>query len=189
MNNFKNLVSIFIFTGIIFIVSSCKNEELEPQNIEKSYALNYVPALTNREYDLLASNKKANIIRNLHQFDQIVEKQLTPLRKVSPENLAAFRADLVFRKNRLVGLGYNSLKNSLTEEEFHEVLAIFGIDTKNGFWEIRLPKTIENSNVLGQSSESGVHMPETEYTDYKEYECLETGTCLKAKDHICLTGC
>lgn len=180
MKAIKSFTVFTLFMGTVFIIMSCEKEELESHILTKNYELNFEPALTNNEYDLLARNPKVNMIRSFEQFDQVVKEELTPLRKVSPEKISEFRETLVFRENRLVGLGYGPIKNSVSNKELNQVLAIFGIDTKDGFWGLRSSASVQNMQVAGI---------ESDYIDYKEYQCISKGTCYENSDHICLSGC
>jgi len=168
-------------------LQSCKNSTME--NSSERFKMNYVPAKTSNELVALRANKSANLIRTKSDFENVIKNQNTPLAKMSPEALERFKQDIVFReKVGIVGFNYQVLKSSLSEDDFNEVMALFGLDTKLGFWGFSVDKEVTKKmsidrNLRANSSQSLL------FEDYGGYQCISPHNCSKMSNYICLTGC
>lgn len=160
---------------IVFLISvSCENgnENIAGKQTGK-YELNFTPAKTNAELRALRADPNANLIRTEDEFNKLITQSLTPLSNLPAHELDDFKRGIVFREGvGVVGLNIGIIKKTLKIDEYNEAMALFGLDTKNGFW--------------GAGNASGrADLGE----DYKGYKCLTPGTCFKAVDWICLNGC
>lgn len=162
--------------GVALSFTGCQQQE-EAVTAQQSgkYELNFTPAKTNSELEALRKDPNANLIRTLAQFDALVADRLTPLSKLPSETLEEFRTNIVVREGiGVVSLKFGDVKKRLSPAEFNEVMALFGIDTENGFWGAASSNSARRSNTA---------------EDYHGYSCREKGTCETFVNAICLSGC
>jgi hypothetical protein len=146
------------------------------------YSINFVPAKTSNELVAIRNNPHANVVKTISQFDNILALNETPLNTLPKEVIDEFRSQLVVRQGvGIVGLRYGTIKKLLSDDDFATVMAMFGIDTKNGFWGFS-----KNEGVL--KSVRGKRL-KAFFEDYNEYRCSAPHTCSKSSDDICLSGC
>jgi hypothetical protein len=171
------------------LFSSCQKQTAEqPQPTTSKYDLNFVPAKTNNELRLLRQDPKANLIRTPADFDALLAAGHSPLAKLSTSVQQAFRNDIAFRPGLgVVGLKYDSIQPLLSEDEFAEVLASFGLDIKHGYWGFSTdPKIIKQ---LSGSTATTNSLDEQLMEDHQGYACESKGNCKQWSTAICLDGC
>jgi len=152
-----------------------RGEEVTGQQAGK-YEINFIPAKTNTELEALRKDPNANLVRTLAQFDALVADRLTPLSKLPAGVVADFRNHIVFRDGvGVVGFKYGEIEEMLSTSELHEVMALFGLDTQNGFWGISGGSPAGRTNFAEQ--------------DYPGYYCFRVGTCMYDNKSICLSAC
>jgi len=146
------------------------------------YRINFTPAKTSNELIAIRSNPHANVVRTLSQFDNILTLNETPLNSLPKVVVDEFRSQIAVREGvGIVGLKYGTIKRLLSDDDFATVMAMFGVDTKNGFWGFS-----KNENVL--KSVRGKRL-KVFFEDYKEYQCVSPHNCSTQANYICLTGC
>jgi hypothetical protein len=147
-----------------------------------AYSINFTPAKTSNELVALRNNPRANVIKTLSQFDNILALNESPLNTLPKRVVDEFRGQIVVRPGvGIVGLKYGTIKSLLSDADFATVMATFGIDTKDGFWGFS-----NNANVV--KSVRGKRL-ETVFEDYNGYQCVSSHNCKKTTDYICMTGC
>lgn len=160
--------------SVALAFTGCQREEAVTVQQAGKYEINFTPAKTNGELKALTNNQNANMVRTLAQFDALVADGLTPLSKLPAEVVNDFRDGLVFRNGGVAGVRFVSIKKMLTPAEFDEVMAVLGLDTKNGFW--------------GAASSNSARRTNTA-EDYKGYSCSLAYTCFKDACCICTSNC
>jgi hypothetical protein len=172
------------------LFSSCQKQTAEqPQPTTSKYDLNFVPAKTNNELRLLQQNPKADLVRTPADFDALLATGHSPLAKLHTSVQQAFRNDIVFRSGvGVVGLKYESIQPLLSEDEFAEVLASFGLDAKQGYWGFsKNPKIIKQ--LSGSTATTNSVDDQFESVTGEGYRCAEHNTCEAAPGFICVAGC
>ncbi|EFK58071.1 hypothetical protein ACFU8T_16330 [Sphingobacterium spiritivorum] len=185
----KTMIGIILIMAS-FYLSSCKNSSIEvPVKSKNEFKMNYTAAKTSNELIALRENKNANVIRTGLDLESVISSQSTALSKLSNEQLEKFMKGIVFKENvGVVGFNYQILNNSLAADDFAEVMALFGLDVKHGFWGFSSDKNIAeklsiNEEIRGGSARSLM------FEDYKGYRCESPHNCRMNSDYICLTGC
>ena len=170
----KQLTVITILMMTFMTISqSCQNDkELTPVE----YEINFVPAKTNSELFELSKNPRANIIRDIVQLDYIIANKLSPLSKLSNEDITIFKQNLPKGKYGFGSIYVGILKKNLSTDDYHKVMAMFGLDTKDGFW------GSANNNARTSSDGQG--------KDYAYRECDGKHNCVSVRqDIICTSNC
>ncbi len=191
MNHSKKIITIFTITLAIISFSSCKDNVLnDTLESKKNFKANYSLAKTGAELITLRSNVSANLVKTKADLDRILADYNTPLNKLSDVALENFKNEMVFRDDvGVVGFNYSILAEQLNENEFAEVLALFGLDAKKGFWGFSKDKEIvQKLSASGDPNDNEDNGPE-EPTDYKGYKCTSPHNCEEMSRYICLTGC
>jgi len=180
------LICAFALSTAIFYACSKKQDQQTTNS--KNSLINFTPAKTSSELVKLRAEKSNNVIRTLADFDKIITGKQSPLSKLPSEVVADFRSQIVVRDNvGVVGLDYGSIKKALSEDEFAEVMALFGLDTKNGFWGFSTNKEVLEKLKINSLRDGSIKT--TAFEDYMEYRCESPHTCTSANQKICLTGC
>jgi len=162
-------------------------------------AINFTPAKTSAELMALRTQKSANLIRTLEDFDKVAASKTTPLSQLSAKQLGDFRKSLLVKDGiGVVSLYYGDLKESLSYDDFSTVLALFGLDVKQGYWGLSNDPDIQSkfvtgnlktnsNNAVGDDGSNAVAPVE----DHSGYLCstVLVHTCKKAASSICLSGC
>lgn len=176
----------------VTIFSSCKKElnTTKEEMVESNYVINFVPAKTTNELITLRNNSKANIIRTLKDFNDVLALKNTPLSKLSTKILEDFKSHIVFRDGvGVVGFKFGTLRQALSYDDFAMTLSIFGLDVKQGYWGFsKDPVIVSKLSLTKTDGYVGSFLP---VADHPGYLCSLTlsHTCAKAEDHICLSGC
>ncbi len=151
-------------------------------------------AKTTGELAALRKNYNNNLVRTLNEYDKAVHH--SPLAKLPTYIRARFKESLVFRTNiGVVSVRYLDIEQRLTEDEFAQVMSMFGIDTKHGFWGFSRDAAVvkilgESTGVSNREAPSGGD-PTGEGSDHKNYICSKTfkHTCEPQVGSVCLSGC
>lgn len=174
----RHLINTVRYLGLALIISvtlSCSNSQdsiVESQEVASSYKVDFVPAKTNGELDALRKQKN-NMIRSKADLDKILADRTSALSSLDPVLLKDFVNGLVFRDGvGVVGIAYNTLKRNIPVDQYNQIMKLFGIDTKAGFWG-------------GASNNPNLKTAE----DYQDFFCQSPGTCYRDTCCICLTGC
>nr|WP_294943427.1 hypothetical protein [uncultured Mucilaginibacter sp.] len=189
-------LSVFSFAlAVLFVSCQKENSSNGLKTIDDKPAINFTPAKTSAELLALRAQKSANLVRTLEDFDKVASSKTTPLRKLSPTQLADFRKSLVVREGvGVVSLYYGDLKETLSYDDFSTVLALFGLDVKEGYWGLSNDPAIQSKLVTGNTQinavDNGVNSV-APVEDHSGYLCsaLLLHTCKKAANSICLSGC
>lgn len=160
--------------SVALAFTGCQREEAVTTQQAGKYEINFAPAKTNSELKALTNDPNVNMVRTLAQFDAMVADRLTPLSKLPAEVVVDFRDGLVFRNGGVAGVRFVNIKKMLTPAEFDEVMAVLGLDTKNGFWS-------------GASANSGRRTNVAE--DYKGYICYTRHSCYVNSCCVCTSNC
>lgn len=155
------------------------------------YKVNFVLAKTSNELRAIQNDPKANIIRTKSDFDAVVQSNSTPLSKLSDDQIKDFRDHLVERDGLgIISMKFGVIQAALSADDFAEVMGMFGVDTKEGFWGFSQdPKIIEQLNDGVITTKDGKVRGAKTFTDYDGYYCSGPSSCSKDEDSICLTGC
>lgn len=179
-----------VLSGTLFFYSCNKKETITPEDTGVKNAVNFTPAKTNNELELLRANRENNVIRTLADFDALVSSKQSPLSKLPSEVISDFRNNLVVREDvGIVGLKYATIHSLLSEDEFAGVMAWFGLDTKNGFWGFSKNKDVIRKMNPARTMQISKDGEGLERTDYKEYKCVSPHNCEINNRFICLSGC
>jgi len=177
----KGNLIIKISIGFCLVATTAFFAFKRPGNSTMS-GINFVPAKTSNELAAIRNNPHANVVRTLSQFDNILALNETPLNTLPKEVVDEFRRQIAVREGvGIVGLNYGTIKKLLSDDDFASVMAVFGIDTKNGFWGFS-----KNERIL--KSVRGKHL-KVFFEDYKGYKCVSQHNCALNSDFICLDGC
>ncbi len=103
-------------------------------------------------------------MRTLMRLFQLAAAYLS---KLSVSQLATFRNGLVFRNNGVASIYYGPIMETLSEDKYVDVMALFGLDVQNGFW-------------YGANSATNRNNVE-EPIDYKGYYCEKEHSCYESK--------
>lgn len=185
-NKLFHIAGTCLIVFLIFI-SSCKKQTSSNSNVRIQYHPKYELAKTGNELAKLSGNSAVNIIRSKSDFDDFFKLYETPLLKLSQEELNDFRNNITDRKREgIVGFKFGDLKKKLSYDEFAEVMAMFGIDVKDGYWGFsKNPKIIEKLNsskkIRGTTTQA--------FSDHENYKCESPHNCYATPDYICLSNC
>jgi len=190
----NNIFKTFILLIGLACSFSCSKESNLAQKKETSekisrhYEINFTPAKTSGELLALRKDVKANLIRTVEEFEAIVAARNTPLARLSKEQIGSFRSSITFRKGvGVVSFNYGEIRSQLSYEEFAEVMKIFGLDIKQGYWGLSndptITKKMRATKLQSTVLEAGAPR------DYIDYWCKYPQTCQKRKDWICMAGC
>ena len=172
MKKKQSLFYVMLFAAVL--VSSCSYQESDGLKQSGTYEINFVPAKTNAELKVLTENPANNLVRSVEQYDELMANRLTPLSNL-PQNVQEdFRNGLVFSNNGIASIRYGVVKKMLTETQYHEVMSVFGIDSKDGFW--------GGASTNARSTTDAAE-------DYKGYWCESRKSCKKDENSICTTNC
>ena len=96
MNNKITVICYGTLMLSVAIFSSCKKElrTTKEEMVQSNYVINFVPAKTTNELITLRNNSKANIIRTLKDFNDVLALKNTPLSKLSTKALEDFKSIL-----------------------------------------------------------------------------------------------
>jgi hypothetical protein len=205
---------IAFFCGTVILLTACKKNNSESAissaNLQsntisalKKYVPNFTLAKTNSELKQVQNDPNSNIIRSLSQFDKIAAEYNTPLSKLSLTQLQQFRTDLTVRESiAVVGINTEAIAKYLSYDDFAEVLTMFGLDVKQGFWglshdpliiqKLALPTLKTNGVGGGDGDDDGDGTGISGGTDKLNYRCASTPqgyVCQSAYGFICLAGC
>lgn len=183
-----------IVTVMVLLFTSQACQKADNQAVEPAqYQLNYVPAKTSSELVALSGNPEVNIIRNIGQLDYVLNNKLSPLSKLSEKDLSFFKQNLIPGKNGFGSIHVGVLKNNLSVGDYEKVMAMFGLDTKDGFWRNANSSNIQNSKTgasrTGAPGDSG-DGPVTNVLDHQYYKCDGKHNCERVtQDIICTSNC
>ena len=191
---------LFCAASAVMAFSSCEQDiskspaPVPSSSLESQLKLNFTLAKTNAELAKLHADKNANLVRTPAQFDAILAAGQTPLARLPKAVQQEFRSHLVFREGiGVVGLNFACIESELSYDEFAQVLALFGLDVKQGYWGFsKNPKIMQQLAAGGSGNEASIidePVVEEPGTDYKGYHCNGKHTCLKYSPDICLSGC
>ena len=117
----------------------------------------------------------AAMIRSKKELEKIAAMYNSPLSKLSTKDLAEFESKLVERQGvGIVSLRYDKVQKLLSEKDFYQLMTMFGLDLKNGYWGLST-----NPNVIKQirGSSQMTALFEGGGTDYKGYYCHHPNSC------------
>lgn len=181
------LLNVVLFSTLFFY--ACKKKD-NNSSFDSDTTINFTPAKTNNELALIRADKKNNVIRTLSDFDALVASKQSPLSKLPLEVIGDFRNHLTVRENvGIVGIKYASIYGLLSDDEFAEVMASFGLDVKDGFWGFSKNKDVINKMNPEATSVRDESLQSAFVEDYKGYECSSPHNCHVNDSYICLTGC
>ncbi|MDO6432308.1 hypothetical protein Q4E93_17025 [Flavitalea sp. BT771] len=187
----KKLVGLFtvvLLSGAILALAfKSGNKDASSQK----YKVNFVLAKTSNELKTLRNDHKANILRTVKDFDAVVASKSTPLAKLSQAQIRDFRSSLVERAEvGIVSLKFAGIQEALSYDDFAEVMGIFGVDVKEGYWGFSHdPKIIAQLSGGAEVTKDVKLRGAKLFTDYEHYYCAALHSCLSRSDAICLTGC
>lgn len=190
MNHSKKILTIFTIALAIISFSSCKDNLLnDALGTKKAFKANYSLAKTGAELITLRSNLSANLVKTKVDLDRILADYNTPLNKLSDGTLEDFKKEIVFRDDvGVVGFNYRVLAEQLNENEFAEVLALFGLDAKKGFWGFSKDKEIIQK-LSGDPNDNEDNGPEEPTDPRIGWKCEGPHQCVQSAYSICLDGC
>ena len=189
----KKLFSFF--SAAIFLsvstLSSCQKDGIHPEVStvnSTQYTPNFVLAKTSNELIALRKDPKANILRSLIDYDAVVAR--SPLVKLSKQDREQFRKQLVVRDSvGIVSINYLIIQKQLNKDEFAQVMSMFGLDVKYGYWgfstDAKIMQQLSGIDVTTNSSNDELQPP----ADHTYYKCVSPHNCKKDIEYICLTGC
>lgn len=166
----KNLFRVSIFALSIFTFSQCheKEDQIPEVNSATERKINFQPAKTYSEYLKVLGDPNNNVVRNKKELEKIMTDKSTPMSKLSQKNQALLLENAKFSTYGLSTIKYTTLKNNLTESEYVDVMLIFGIDVKYGYW-----------------GNAGLSSTARTTEDYWDYICTEH-TCRKESGYLCV---
>jgi hypothetical protein len=181
MKTKKTYLFVASLAASLLVFACGDNNETPTVADAGKFVPNFVLAKTGAELEAIRADERANVIRTLEDFDKVIELKRTPLAYLPGDVIKDFRDNLIVRENLgIVGIKFRIIKAQLSQDEFAEVMALFGLDAKQGFWGFsKDPSVLAKMKIRGGRT----------MTDYEKYKCVSRATCESSSAHICLTGC